>query len=204
MSTSIETAVSANPRLVRLRKFVNDFSSLIAQSPAEAQILLEGSVLLRSLVATDDWLPEAYAKPSADLYSQYLLHVDGQERFSIVSFVWGPGQASPIHDHTTWGIIGILRGKEIEQRYVRQPDRSLTPDGEAHTLLPGAVETLSPSTGDLHQVSNGFSDRSSVSIHVYGGNIGAIKRSTYGLSGTPRTFISGYSNRELPNFWDAI
>ncbi len=33
-----------------------------------------------------------------------------RERFCVVSFVWGPDQATPIHNHTVWGLVGVLRG----------------------------------------------------------------------------------------------
>ncbi len=202
MSSSIQEPALSAPRIERLREFIGSFSQLVTRASSEDSLLREGSALVRALVSTDDWLPAPYAQPSMDRYSQYLLYADGEERFSVVSFVWGLGQSTPIHDHTTWGIIGILRGAEVEQRYSRQADGSLAPDGVAHTLLPGSVDTVSPSAGDLHKVSNGLEDRTSISIHVYGGNIGAIERSTYELSGTARRFISGYSNRELPNLWD--
>jgi predicted metal-dependent enzyme (double-stranded beta helix superfamily) len=39
-------------------------------------------------------------------------------------------------------------------------------------------------------------------VHVYGANIGSVKRSVYLEDGTRKPFISGYSNTTLPNFWD--
>jgi 3-mercaptopropionate dioxygenase len=44
------------------------------------------------LVARDDWLPEWFAAADPMKYRQYLLYGDPLERFSLVSFVWGPGQ----------------------------------------------------------------------------------------------------------------
>ena len=40
------------------------------------------------------------AQPHPQYYQQHLLHCDPLERFSVVSFVWGPGQKTPVHDHT--------------------------------------------------------------------------------------------------------
>jgi len=120
----------------------------------------------------------------------------------VVSFVWGPGQVTPIHDHRVWGLIGMLRGEEISQNYVRNGLGELVAEGQPVRLTPGAVEKISPSELDIHQVSNAFSDRVSVSIHVYGGNIGAVSRAVYLPDGQQKTFISGYSNRTLPNIWD--
>ena len=87
--------------LSRLTGFVKDFTALIDEvEDDEARILEDGGRLLADLIAHDDWLPDACAAPHADHYQQYLLHCDPKERFSVVSFVWGPGHTTPIHDHT--------------------------------------------------------------------------------------------------------
>jgi predicted metal-dependent enzyme (double-stranded beta helix superfamily) len=135
-------------------------------------------------------------------YQQYLLHADSRERFSVVSFVWGPGQKSPIHDHTVWGIVSILRGAEIEQSFSRASDGRFMEYGAPVRLEKGEVTAVSPEIGDFHRVSNALADRSSISVHVYGANIGAVRRSMYERDGTSKTFISGYSNTEMPNLWD--
>ena len=50
---------------------------------------------------------------------------------------------------------------------------------------------------------NGLDDRPSVSIHVYGGDIGSVCRNVFDpATGTPQAFVSGYSNMLMPNFWD--
>ena len=46
-------------------------------------------------------------------------------------------------------------------------------------LLPGDVDRVSPRLGDIHRVSNACDDRVSISIHIYGGNIGRIPRHVY-------------------------
>ncbi|PZQ60588.1 MAG: cysteine dioxygenase [Phenylobacterium zucineum] len=191
------------PNLRRLRGFVSDLAALVeAAGDDEARILADGAGLLGGLVAHDDWLPEDFARPDPVRYRQYLLHCDSRQRFSVVSFVWGPGQATPIHDHTVWGLIGVLRGAELSQAYQRTAGR-LAPHGPAHRLEAGQVEAVSPRIGDVHRVANAFDDRASVSIHVYGANIGAVRRSTYDEGGAAKPFISGYSNTTLPNLWDA-
>ncbi|WP_158895610.1 MULTISPECIES: cysteine dioxygenase [unclassified Pseudomonas] len=190
------------PRLDRLRLFLHDLATLVDEHPAEAQLLQRGAVLLGELVRHDDWLPEDCALPCPERYSQYLLHADARQRFSVVSFVWGPGQSTPVHDHRTWGLIGMLRGAEIAQGFARDPAGRLLPEGAPVRLEPGQVEAVSPRVGDIHQVSNAYADRTSISIHVYGGNIGAVRRAVYAADGQEKPFISGYTNRQLPNLWD--
>jgi len=190
-------------RLDRLRQFVTEFAALLERQTGEQTILSNGQSLLHQLIEHDDWLPEPFAEPHSEHYLQYLLHADSLQRFSVVSFVWGPGQRTPVHDHRVWGMVGMLRGAELGQRFERQADGSLLPDGAPRRLEPGDVECVSPAIGDIHQVSNAFNDRVSVSIHVYGGNIGAVKRAVYQEDGSEKLFVSGYSNAYLPNIWAA-
>lgn len=192
----------APPDTARLRGFVQQLAALVESSPPEPELLKRGGALLGALVAHDDWLPAAYAQPSPERYQQFLLHADALGRFSVVSFVWGPGQATPIHDHTVWGLIGMLRGAEDSQAFVRTADGRWAPDGAPHRLQPGQVEAVSPSIGDVHRVGNAVDGQTSISIHVYGANIGAVQRSVYLEDGTRKPFISGYSNSTLPNIWD--
>lgn len=189
----------SNPQ--RLRTFLAGLASLLDEKPHQQEILLHGSALLKELVRVDDWLPDEFAQPDPARYQQYLLYADAQQRFSVVSFVWGPGQTTPVHDHRVWGLIGMLRGAEVSQGY-RLTESGLQPDGHAVRLEPGTVEAVSPQVGDIHRVSNAWGDRTSVSIHVYGGNIGGVRRAVYLDDGSEKPFISGYNNTHLPNIWD--
>ncbi|MCC8402679.1 cysteine dioxygenase [Paraburkholderia sp. MMS20-SJTN17] len=185
-----------------LRQFVGRIAELVDSNVHESVLLERGKLALRELIRTDDWLPPAYAQPSPERYQQFLLYADARQRFSVVSFVWGPGQQTPIHDHTVWGLIGVLRGAELAAPYARRDDGSLHPGGDEVRLDTGDVAAVSPSIGDIHRVRNAYEDRTSISIHVYGANIGAVRRFTYSADGAPKPFISGYSNQTLPNLWD--
>ncbi len=189
-------------RVEKLRQFIQDLDALHRQFADEPSLLNAVAARLSSLVKKDDWLPEEYTLPHPHHYQQYLLHADSGQRFSIVSFVWGPGQSTPIHDHRVWGAIGMLRGAEENQRY-RLDERGLpVACGLAERLSPGSVEKVSSRDGDIHRVSNALADRVSISIHVYGGNIGGVRRAVYTPEGIVKPFVSGYSNRHLPNIWD--
>ncbi|MDH5212356.1 MAG: cysteine dioxygenase [Betaproteobacteria bacterium] len=184
--------------LARLRSFIHDMTRLAERHGEDEQRMLdEGEKLLRVLIAQDDWLPEEYARPSPEGYRQYLLHCDPMERFSVVSFVWMPGQRTPIHDHTVWGLVGVMRGEEQCEEYSAQA----RPAGR-HPVRRGEVDRVSPRIGDIHVVANEGSEVA-VSIHVYGANIGAVRRHTYDpASGARRNFVSGYANASIPNLWD--
>jgi 3-mercaptopropionate dioxygenase len=195
------TSIQPSAHIGRLRGFVVSFAELLSSTKDEKSILESGAALLRQLIRQDDWLPEEFARPNPERYQQYLLHCDSRERFSIVSFVWGPGQATPIHDHTVWGLVGVLRGAERVEAF-RRTAGGLVATRAAEIIESGTVDAVSPRIGDIHRVANALSDRPSVSIHVYGANIGAVERATYDETGRPKSFISGYANTVLPNLWD--
>lgn len=180
----------------RFKEFVETLTQVIEVFAGdESAILAAGRPLLANLVSNDDWLPSEFAQPHPQYYQQYLLHADPQDRFSVVSFVWGPGQRTPVHNHTVWALIGMMRGAECGERFsVPEPGKPMQLLG-SERLEPGDIDMVSPHLGDIHRVANAYDDRVSISIHVYGGNIGRISRHVFDVStGNTKTFISGYSN----------
>ena len=195
---------SVNANNQRFRDFIAQLTHVVATPGiGEAQLLDEGERLLGALIGHDDWLPEEFARASTEGYRQYLLYCDPLERFSVASFIWGPGQSTPVHDHTVWGLVGVMRGEEVCGEYATpQPGMPMQKTGE-HRVGVGGIDRVSPTIGDVHTVSNGLSDRPSISIHVYGANIGAVSRHVFdAATGTVKPFVSGYHNTTMPNFWD--
>lgn len=188
----------------RFRHFVAEFTRLAEKSGGDEKAMLDaGSRLLGDLVKHDDWLPDECAQPHPQFYQQYLLYCDPLERFSVVSFVWGPGQKTPVHDHMVWGMVGMMRGAESCRRFERSVAGKPMAASETERLLPGQVDKVSPTVGDIHEVANAYEDRVSISIHVYGANIGAVKRHVFdAATGIDKPFVSGYSSPQMPNFWD--
>jgi predicted metal-dependent enzyme (double-stranded beta helix superfamily) len=178
----------------RLGNFIRSFGALLESSPTEAAIFREGAGLLASLVRHDGWLAAELGAAPAQGYAQYLVHCDPRQRFSLVSFVWAPGARTPIHDHTVWGMVGVMRGAENCYEYdPPRPGSAMRPRAR-HRLDMGKVDRVSPSIGDIHVVENALADRPSLSIHVYGGDIGRIERHVFDAeSGEAKPFVSGYT-----------
>lgn len=195
--------MSANPDSVApLREFVIEMTRLVERTTEEAVLIADGRQLLSRLIEKDDWLPEEFAQVATDTYRQYLLYCDPLERFSVVSFVWGPGHRTPVHDHTVWGLVGQLRGAERCTEY-QQDGAQVTPTGVEHLMNPGDIDAVSPTLGDWHVVASARDDGPSISIHVYGANIGAVSRHMVDAgSGQIKPFVSGYSSQTVPNLWD--
>jgi predicted metal-dependent enzyme (double-stranded beta helix superfamily) len=188
---TIAGVAQENPRLQEL---IAGLDSLVERTRDEAVLLREGSGLLRTLVAREDWLPQSHTRAPAHGYAQYLLHCDPRKRFCIVSFVWSPGARTPIHDHTVWGMIGVLRGAENCYEYDWPKTGTAMQSKARHRLDAGSIDHVSPGIGDIHVVENAVADAPSVSIHVYGGDIGAIERHVFDPhDGSVKRFVSGYT-----------
>src|ERR1700693_2111137 len=108
-------AARVSPRFTR---FVSAMSQVLEDAGGdEAAILHFGAPHLRALVRHDDWLPRNLALPLPRSYAQYLLYRGPRVRFTTVAFVWDGGVRTPIHDHMVWGIVGLLRGAEVAERF---------------------------------------------------------------------------------------
>lgn len=178
----------------RFLHFLATMDRIVAGSSNEPTVLDDGELALKALIAHDDWLPPEYAQPVAERYQSYALYVDHDERYSVISFVWAPGQGTPVHNHTVWGLVGVLRGAEQCEEF-SVPGIGRMQSTHQHRLARGEVDRVSPTIGDWHKVSNAVAGETSVSIHVYGADIGRVHRQYWDdAKQTPQPMVSGYSN----------
>jgi len=173
-------------------QFVDNLKTIVTNESDESVVLKSVSEELKQLLGQSDWLPASHTKPRDDRYAQYPLYVDPDGRFSVVSFVWKPGQWTPVHDHMVWGVVGIHQGLERTEAY-REVDGKLQKTKTIDATV-GQVGAVSPTIGDVHRVGN-VSDDVAISIHVYGGNIGTVKRHVFDdQTMAPSEFVSGYED----------
>ena len=115
-------------------------------------------------------------------YRSHLLHAEPDGSFSIVALTWRPGQVTPIHDHVTWCVFGVIQGVEHEELFrLDEEGERLVPAG-ASANPTGEVSGFAP-PGDIHRVRNVGSD-TAISIHIYGtdvSRIGSSVRRAYDL-----------------------
>ncbi|MCR6671295.1 hypothetical protein [Devosia ginsengisoli] len=129
--------------IVALKRFVEQATKAVSEMTAEDMLLQELESAMADLVSNDDWLPEQFGRAHERYYRRYLLHCDPLERFSVVSLVWGAGQGMSVHNHTVWGVVGMLRGAEINTGFEQTAGGSLVPL-EERRLETGEVARHSP------------------------------------------------------------
>jgi 3-mercaptopropionate dioxygenase len=172
-----DRAYSLAPRPVArtrtLRRLTASLDALVARNDEPNVVAARVGMLLRPALVDPALLEARHCEPAADRYRAHLLHVHPAGRYSIVALVWKPGQATPIHDHRCWCVVGVWRGLERETNYELHAERAshyLVPTRSA-LAAPGDVSVLVPPDEDIHRVENGGS-AVAISLHVYGGDIG--------------------------------
>lgn len=105
-------------------------------------------------------------------YRSYPLHTEPDGSFSVVALVWRPGQVTPIHDHVTWCVYGVVRGIEHEELFALDEGRGCLVEAGTSTNRAGDVNGFAP-PGDIHRVRN-VGDNTAISIHVYGTDVSRI------------------------------
>jgi 3-mercaptopropionate dioxygenase len=131
-------------------------------------------------------LPDHFRTPRQDCYARRLLYHDPRDRFSAVVMTWGPGQGTPVHDHGgLWCVEGVVEGRmQVTQYDVRRAGEAydVTPVGAPMTAGVGSAGRLIPPT-DYHVLANAQPDATSVTLHVYGGNLEGCRIFTPDASG---------------------
>jgi predicted metal-dependent enzyme (double-stranded beta helix superfamily) len=136
---------------------------------------------LRAHLPGPEILTSAERAGDPDSYVCHLLHTEPDGSFSVCALVWRPGQVTPIHDHVTWCVFGVLQGAEHEELYAVRDGGWLEQAG-SNVAVAGEVSGFAP-PGDIHRVRN-CGDGIAISLHVYGADItrlGSSVRRIYDL-----------------------
>jgi 3-mercaptopropionate dioxygenase len=123
-------------------------------------------------------LPDRFRAPRQDCYARRLLYRDPQERYTAVVMTWGPGQGTPVHDHGgLWCVEGVVEGEMAVTQYDVQPEADafrVRPIGQPLTAGVGTAGRLIPPT-DYHVLANAQPADTSITLHVYGGNLNGCR-----------------------------
>jgi predicted metal-dependent enzyme (double-stranded beta helix superfamily) len=163
----------------------------------EYDMLRRLDLLMQKLITTPGSVPAEAFSSRPDRFANNLLYRPADRMFSVMSGNWQPGQTTPIHDHLTWAVVGVCEGEERESIYRRIDDGS-NPDKAKLEMVSerinkkGHVTTLGKA--GIHRIDN-VSLSPSLSIHMYGLDIGTAERHSYDpVTGQVSKFVSGYCN----------
>jgi predicted metal-dependent enzyme (double-stranded beta helix superfamily) len=183
--------MTASPSVAALAAQVRH---ILSEGDDEHRVTAAVAAALDDALAEGLEVPAPLRTPDPSHYVMYPLAVADDDSYSIACAVWDVGQRTPIHDHGTWGVIGILSGTEREIRY-QLPGTGAPVRLEERLLDTGSVAVCCTSDQDVHEVS-AASDEPCIGIHVYGADIGRLVRHSYDpVTGQPRDFVSRWPGR---------
>ena len=129
---------------------------------------------LEALTGSGMHLPDHLRRPRPDAYARRLLHRDTARGYTAVVMTWAPGQRTALHDHAgIWCVEGVVEGNMNVTRYELIAEH----DGSYSFADRGSVRAGVGSAGALippfeyHTLGNALTDRPSITLHVYGGEM---------------------------------
>ena len=115
-------------------------------------------------------LPDCCSERVDDHYARRELYRCEKTGYSVVAMTWGPGQGTPVHDHSgVWCVEGIWQGQlEICQYELRERDGDRFRFDPVGTQLAGAgsAGSLIP-PHEYHTIRNASPDAIAISLHIY-------------------------------------
>lgn len=149
-------------------------------------------LLAEVLAADSDWLDPSFEhRDEAADWALYPVYRDADARVSMMIAVFKAAVPSPAHDHGTWAVVGIHRGRERETRYRKTDDATVAGRArlEVERTLVNPRGSISVVPEDAIHSVEALDGRDAVSLHVYGADIVTQERSTYDLiEGTKSVF----------------
>lgn len=136
------------------------------------ELLLNGSLVKDLLTKMTEGGSYPDIRQAQMFDDEILLHLNPKRLFSIRMFLYGPGDYTPIHDHSSWGVSGSALGNLGVLKYCREDDGSA--DGYARliqtetlTLTPGETDVTFPLDRGIHQTGNP-TENTIIMISIYG------------------------------------
>ena len=140
-----------------LDRFISDAAERSRQHAEPADCVLALAPLMLDLIEqAGTFLEPRHYRSDPQGYARNLVYDAGDESLSLYAIVWLPGQWTPVHDHGSWGVVGVIEGVLEERSYVRlSPDRGADAGielarGGTVLLRHGAVTSFVPNPDHIH------------------------------------------------------
>jgi predicted metal-dependent enzyme (double-stranded beta helix superfamily) len=126
------------------------------------------------------FLKAAHFTPDPEHYARHAIYLAPDEQISLYALVWLPGQWTPVHDHGSWGVVGVLQGA-LEERSYMSTDGQVRADqgielkrGGVTLLRQGSVTSFVPNPDHIHLTGVPTERELTVSLHLYGRNMNSF------------------------------
>jgi predicted metal-dependent enzyme (double-stranded beta helix superfamily) len=164
-----------------LGTFIANCESVTTDMEGAADRVTAVAPLMQRLAASAaDFLSAEHIRSDPEHYARNAIHIAPSGNLSLFALVWLPGQWTPVHDHGSWGVVGIVRGVLEERGYM-----SVSGDITANTdirlkrggvilLNPGSVSSFVPNPDHIHMTGVAKERETCISLHLYGRNMNSF------------------------------
>lgn len=178
-----------------LDTFISQAAALSAHQREPADCVLALAPLMLELIDNAaSFLEPRHYRSDNDHYARNLVYDAPDASLSLYTIVWQPGQWTPVHDHGSWGVVGVLEGVLEERSYVRlSPDNGADEGiqlarGGVILLGRGAVTSFVPNPDHIHVTGVAPERPRVVSLHLYGRLMSSFN--TYDLAAGTRRRVN--------------
>jgi len=164
-----------------LGAFIANCESVIADVGGSADRVTAIAPLMQNLAAdADNFLSGEHFRSEPEHYARNAIHIAPSGNLSLFALVWLPGQWTPVHDHGSWGVVGLVRGV-LEERSYMCASGAISADcdirlkrGGVTLLNPGSVSSFVPNPDHIHMTGVPKERGTCVSLHLYGRNMNSF------------------------------
>jgi predicted metal-dependent enzyme (double-stranded beta helix superfamily) len=161
-----------------LQSFIDTCRACADRHPEPADAVSAIAPHMHALLETaGSFLKPEHLRADPAHYARNAIYIAPDSSLSLFAIVWTPGQWTPIHDHGSWGVVGVLRGILHERSFIRTDvDRGRDEDIDLHRggvllLTPGTVTSFVPNPDHIHITGVPEDAPPVVSLHLYGRNM---------------------------------
>jgi predicted metal-dependent enzyme (double-stranded beta helix superfamily) len=172
MNMTVAWTRPSRPAKTELNELVAAVRAAVARRADWAETARLVAAELERHLPSPDVLTEEQRAGKTEGYRSHVLHAEPDGTFSVQALVWRPGQTTPIHDHLTWCVFGVIQGIEYEELFVLDEANECLVESGSSVNRTGDVSGFAP-PGDIHRVRNAGS-RTAISIHVYGTDVSRV------------------------------
>jgi 3-mercaptopropionate dioxygenase len=164
-----------------LDEFIADCHAVSAANADPADCVIAVAPLMERLLEGDrSFLRPAHFRSDPDHYARNAIYISPDQQLSLFALVWLPGQWTPVHDHGSWGVVGVLQGL-LEERSLMAADGDITADhgirlkrGGVLLLKEKSISSFVPNPDHIHMTGVPRGRAMAVTLHLYGRNMNSF------------------------------
>ena len=155
-------------------QFAAELEHQVPRSLHQHDLIAKILPAMQKLLSNESLLSSDFVSAIRDGHHDGRVYTSPDHGFFVQVFAWPPGAKTGVHDHNTWGMMGIYHNVLHIHDYHVYPQQDGTYElGSKHEFDAGSgmIASVTYPDDEIHSVANP-SEEYSYSIHIYGAELG--------------------------------